>query len=87
VRTKEDACLGADVLLVTTEWPEFSLVDLSAIGKLMARRFIVDSRNIIDAKSAQRAGFEYVGVGLGRSSSQVHESASGILLNESGERL
>src|SRR6202034_4223744 len=31
-QSKEDACIGADVLLVTTEWPEFSGVDLSTIG-------------------------------------------------------
>jgi UDPglucose 6-dehydrogenase len=85
VRTKEDACAGAEVLLVTTEWPEFALADLPAIGQLMTRRFIVDARNIIDAESAQRAGFEYVGVGLGRSAIKLQEPISTIRLNASGE--
>jgi UDPglucose 6-dehydrogenase len=67
VRTKEDACVGADVLLVATEWPDFSFVDLETIGGLMLHRSIVDARNIIRIEDALDAGFDYVGVGVGRS--------------------
>lgn len=64
-RSKEDACIGADVLLVATEWEEFMLANLSEIGEMMATRSIVDARNIISAENARDAGFEYVGVGMG----------------------
>jgi UDPglucose 6-dehydrogenase len=67
VISKEDACLGADVLLVATEWSDFSLIDLEAIGGLMSHRSIVDARNIIGIEDARNAGFDYVGVGVGRS--------------------
>jgi UDPglucose 6-dehydrogenase len=63
--SKEEACIGADVLLVATEWSEFASADLSVIGKLMSNRIIVDSRNIIDMEEAIDAGFEYTGVGRG----------------------
>jgi len=66
VHSKEDACVGADVLLVATEWTEFSLVDLATIGGLMSHRSIVDARNIIRIEDALDAGFDYVGVGVGR---------------------
>jgi UDPglucose 6-dehydrogenase len=67
VNLKEDACVGADVLLVATEWPDFSRVDLATIGELMSHRSIVDARNVIGVENALNAGFDYVGVGVGRS--------------------
>jgi UDPglucose 6-dehydrogenase len=87
VDTKEDACVGADVLLVTTEWPEFSRVDLSTIGDLMTQRSIVDARNVINVEGAQRAGFDYVGVGLGRTTLKVSDAWSNHQLNTSREFL
>ncbi|MGC1238346.1 MAG: UDP-glucose/GDP-mannose dehydrogenase family protein [Acidimicrobiales bacterium] len=65
VQSKEDACVDADVLLVATEWPDFSLVDLATIGGLMSHRSIVDARNIISIEDARNARFDYVGVGVG----------------------
>jgi UDPglucose 6-dehydrogenase len=85
VRTMESACLEADVLLVTTEWPEFSHADLLSIGKLMTQRSMVDARNIIDAEVARRAGFDYVGVGLGRPDLNVPEALSNRQSNRSRE--
>jgi UDPglucose 6-dehydrogenase len=66
VRSMEDACVDADVLLVTTEWPEFSDADLPTMARLMSNPSIVDARNVINFESAKSAGFEYVGVGLGQ---------------------
>jgi UDPglucose 6-dehydrogenase len=87
VRTKEDSCAGADVLLVTTEWPEFSHADLSMVGKLMTQRSIVDARNIINAEGAQAAGFEYIGVGLGTPNVSSPVALSSELSNRSSELL
>jgi UDPglucose 6-dehydrogenase len=63
--SKEEACIGADVLLVGTEWSEFATADLSVIGRLMSNRIIVDSRNIINMEEALNAGFGYTCVGRG----------------------
>jgi UDPglucose 6-dehydrogenase len=75
VASKEEACLGADVLLVAAEWPEFAQADLEAISTLMSQKCIVDARNVIDQHSASFAGFEYTGVGRGNSTNRVVEVA------------
>ena len=58
-----DACDGASVLAVLTEWDEFRWVDLARVGQLMARRTIVDARNLLDRSAAVRSGFTYNGIG------------------------
>jgi UDPglucose 6-dehydrogenase len=57
------ASKGADVLVVLTEWPEFAELDLAAVAAVMRGRFLVDTRNLLDPRSARSAGFEYDGVG------------------------
>ncbi len=63
--TMEDACAGADVLVVATEWPVFAGADLAAVGAVMTQRAIVDARNVLDPEAALLAGFDYAGIGLG----------------------
>jgi UDPglucose 6-dehydrogenase len=76
VSTKEDVCVGAHVLLVTTEWPEFSSVDFSVIGSIMKERCIVDARNVVNCEDAVREGFDYLGAGLSRSDPRAHGAIS-----------
>jgi UDPglucose 6-dehydrogenase len=58
-----DVCDGADALVVLTEWDQFRWLDLDEIGPRMARRAIVDARNLLDRAAAGRKGFDYYGVG------------------------
>lgn len=58
-----EAARGADVLVVTTEWPEFGEVDLAQLRKLMRGHRIVDTRNLLDPTAVRAAGFDYVGMG------------------------
>jgi UDPglucose 6-dehydrogenase len=76
VRNRDDAVVGADVLLIATEWPEFAEVDLESIGRLMASRSIVDARNILKVAEVQDAGFDYVGVGRGHIKAMAIETTS-----------
>jgi UDPglucose 6-dehydrogenase len=57
---------GADVLLVATEWPEFSTVDLTEVASRMRGHRIVDARNLLDPKSVRAAGLDYWGLGRPR---------------------
>jgi len=57
------ACEKADLLLVTTEWKTFSEQIPNSIGKQMALRNVVDSRNILDPPKWKQAGFIYRGIG------------------------
>ncbi len=58
-----DACDGADVLLVLTEWDEFKWLDLDVVKERMASPSVVDARNLLDRSALHRRGFEFRGVG------------------------
>lgn len=59
----EEACRGADALVVLTDWPQFRHVDLQKISRLMRGRTIFDGRNTLQRETAEAAGFTYVGIG------------------------
>ncbi|HEX2152691.1 MAG TPA: UDP-glucose/GDP-mannose dehydrogenase family protein [Acidimicrobiia bacterium] len=58
-----EAARGADVLVVLTEWPEFSEIDLAQVRKLMRGHRVVDARNLLLPSKVRAAGFDYVGMG------------------------
>ncbi len=58
-----DACEGADVLAVLTEWDEFRWLDADKVGAAMNTRTVVDARNLLDRSAFIRAGFEFQGIG------------------------
>ena len=57
------AAVGADVLLVATEWKEFREVDLSAVRRVMRGSTVVDARNLLDPRAVEAHRLTYVGVG------------------------
>jgi UDPglucose 6-dehydrogenase len=58
-----DACAGADVLCLLTEWDEFRWVDYARVAGLVAERAIVDARNLLDPAAMRHLGFSYRGIG------------------------
>jgi len=57
--TAEDpysACVDADLLVVLTEWTEFSTTDLDKVYHLMRQPVIYDTRAVITAAAASAAG-------------------------------
>jgi UDPglucose 6-dehydrogenase len=58
-----DACTGADVVVVLTEWDEFRWLEFDRVGALMGSRRIVDARNLLDPAAMRKRGFTYVGLG------------------------
>lgn len=70
----EEALTDADAMVIVTEWKEFRNLDLKCVARLMARRVLVDGRNIYDPANAVEAGFDYTGVGR-RLASQVKARA------------
>ena len=58
-----DACDGAEVLLVLTEWDEFKWLDLDEVKQRMASPAVVDARNLLDRSALRRRGFAFRGVG------------------------
>jgi len=58
-----DACEGADVLAVLTEWDAFRWLDFGRVADAMRHASVVDARNLLDPATMRRFGFDYRGVG------------------------
>lgn len=59
-----DACSGASVLVILTEWPEFAELRLSNLKSIMADNKIIDLRNMLNFQRVADAGFKYQCVGI-----------------------
>ena len=57
------ACEGASAIVVATEWNEFTLLDFDRVGTLVAKRNMIDARNLLDRDALTKRGFTYQGVG------------------------
>jgi UDPglucose 6-dehydrogenase len=58
-----EAALGADAVVVATEWPEFAAVAIDQVAAAMRGNVIVDARNLLDPERVVAAGLRYEGVG------------------------
>lgn len=58
-----DALMQADAALVCTEWQIFRKLDWERAGQLMARRLVIDGRNLYSPKKMKELGFEYYSFG------------------------
>lgn len=63
VKDPYDASLGADAVIVVTEWNEFRQLDLVRLAKGLKERVLFDGRNIYDPSRVKQLGFMYYGVG------------------------
>jgi UDPglucose 6-dehydrogenase len=53
------ALKGADAALICTEWQVFRKLDWEKAGQTMARRLVIDGRNLYSPKKMQELGFDY----------------------------
>lgn len=58
-----DAALGADALLLLTEWKQFRMPSWSVLRRVMGNPLIIDGRNIYDRAEVESEGFVYSGIG------------------------
>jgi UDPglucose 6-dehydrogenase len=54
-----EAAAGADVVLLLTEWDEFTGLDPELLGSVVAERRIFDGRNALDPTAWTEAGWRY----------------------------
>jgi UDPglucose 6-dehydrogenase len=54
---------GADALVLVTEWPEFSELDLAELAGAMRGDLLIDGRNFLDPAKVRDAGLHYEGIG------------------------
>jgi UDPglucose 6-dehydrogenase len=65
-KTKYDALLGCDALVLVTEWKEFRAPDFMEIKMRLNNAIIFDGRNQYDKHKLKDMGFEYYQIGVGR---------------------
>ena len=58
-----ETCVGADVLVVLTEWSDYAEVHPSQISEKLQIKSVIDGRNILNRELWQQHGFRYRGVG------------------------
>lgn len=58
-----DALRDVEAALVCTEWDVFRNLDWDRAGKLMARRLVIDGRNLYSPARMRQLGFEYFSFG------------------------
>jgi UDPglucose 6-dehydrogenase len=58
-----DVAVGADVLVIITEWNEFRALDLDRVGASMTQKVLVDLRNVYRAEDVRERGFAYTSIG------------------------
>jgi UDPglucose 6-dehydrogenase len=59
----EDVAVGADALLILTEWNDFKSLNYAEIKKSMLSPLLFDGRNLLDPKQMRALGFTYTGIG------------------------
>lgn len=61
--TALEACEGADVVLVLTEWKEFKALVPSDLDGVVRSKKLIDGRNCLDPEQWRAAGWNYRGLG------------------------
>jgi len=64
VENAYEACKGADVLVLVTEWREYQSPNFRRIKDSLRAAVIVDGRNIWSSYRLSAQGFNYRGIGV-----------------------
>jgi UDPglucose 6-dehydrogenase len=60
---RDDTLLGADALVICTEWKQFVHPDFEEMRRLMRQPVLFDGRNIYNPQQMRAAGFTYYSIG------------------------
>ncbi len=55
----EDACTGAEVCLLLTEWNQYRQMDFETLASVMSGNAFIDCRNVYDRPYLEKFGFRY----------------------------
>ena len=58
-----DVSIKSEALIILTGWPEYKNLDLQKLGKRMAKRIMIDGRNLFSPNEVRENGFIYHSVG------------------------
>jgi UDPglucose 6-dehydrogenase len=68
------ASVGADALLILTDWEEFASLDLARLRGLLRYPIVIDGRNLYSTEIMRKHGFLYVSVG--RTTTELESSTA-----------
>ena len=63
--TNYDALIGADALVVVTDWNEYRHPDFGRIKSTLRKPVVIDGRNLYDPEKMEELGFTYMSIGRG----------------------
>lgn len=63
VATQDAVPEGCDALVIATEWPQFTQLDLTQTRRVMNTPIVIDGRNLFDPEEMERLGFIYKSIG------------------------
>lgn len=61
----DDALVGADALIVVTEWQEFTVIKLDTLASELRDKTVFDGRNMFSVDEMANAGLTYISIGRG----------------------
>ena len=74
--SSNDTLLGADALIIVTEWTEFRSPNLELVKASLAAPIIFDGRNLYDPDDIKDQGIEYYAIGRGDSIQAFNPSSN-----------
>lgn len=69
--SREAALIGADALVICTEWKVFRTLDLDWLKETLNFPIVVDGRNLFDPATMSAAGILYFAIGRGKNSAEL----------------
>lgn len=66
-KSPAEAAYGTHAILILTDWPQYGEEDFSELREVMETPIIFDGRNTLNPSVLDAAGFQYHGIGLGKS--------------------
>ena len=75
-RSMAESARDAHVVLLLTEWPEFAALKPDSLGTVVARRNIVDARNVLDPDVWRDAGWNYQALGMAKETADLARPAA-----------
>ena len=55
--------IGADAILIATEWPEFRTPDFEKLSGTVKAKVIFDGRNVYELNVMKEQGYQYYSIG------------------------
>jgi len=77
--TPVEAALGADAIVIATEWPEYVNLDWAAMRAAAAHPLLIDGRRLLDPDAMAALGYQYEAVGTRRLDAAAEEHPPGII--------